>query len=103
MKRATAIGIITTVLGLYGAATQNSQSPPANPVSQTACEKSPEQYQTGQRPQLLFFRDQREHFFNGFIGPSASRAGGLANSPNTVVLLGNKIVRMPFLRIASRT
>ena len=36
MKRATAIGIITTVLGLYGAAAQNSQSPPANPVSKAA-------------------------------------------------------------------
>jgi hypothetical protein len=34
MKRATAIGIMTIVLGLYGAAAQNSQSPAANPGSQ---------------------------------------------------------------------
>ena len=32
MKRATAIGITITVLGLYGAAAQNSQSPPSSPV-----------------------------------------------------------------------
>ena len=33
MKRATAIGVITTVLGLYGAVAQNNQSPPAKPAS----------------------------------------------------------------------
>ena len=36
MKRATAIGIITTVLGLYGAAAQNSQSPAAKPAPKVA-------------------------------------------------------------------
>jgi hypothetical protein len=36
MKRATVIGIITTVLGLCGAAAQNSQSPPSNPVPKAA-------------------------------------------------------------------
>ena len=36
MKRATVIGIITTVLGLYGAAAQNSQSPPSNPAPKAA-------------------------------------------------------------------
>ncbi len=36
MKRATVIGVITTVLGLYGAAAQNSQSPPPNPASKAA-------------------------------------------------------------------
>jgi hypothetical protein len=36
MKRATAIGITITVLGLYGAATQNSQSPPSSPAPKAA-------------------------------------------------------------------
>jgi hypothetical protein len=36
MKRATVIGIITTVLGLYEAAAQNSQSPPSNPAPKAA-------------------------------------------------------------------
>ena len=36
MKRATAIGIITTMLGLFGAAAQNSQSPPSNPAPKAA-------------------------------------------------------------------
>ena len=35
MKRATVIGIITTVLGLYGAAAQDSQSTPAKPAAAT--------------------------------------------------------------------
>jgi len=36
MKRATMIGIATTVLGLCGAPAQNIQSPPSNPVPQAA-------------------------------------------------------------------
>lgn len=36
MKRAIAIGITITVLGLYGAAAQNSQSSPANPLPKAA-------------------------------------------------------------------
>ena len=36
MNRATLIGIITTVLGFYGAAAQNSQTPPSNPASKAA-------------------------------------------------------------------
>ena len=36
MKRATAIGITITVLGLCGATAQNSQSPPSSPVPKAA-------------------------------------------------------------------
>ena len=35
-EKSNAIGIMTTVLGLYGAAAQNSQSPPSNPVPKAA-------------------------------------------------------------------
>ena len=36
MKRATVIGILTTVLGLYGTAAQNSQVPSPNPAPKAA-------------------------------------------------------------------
>ena len=36
MKRTTVIGILTTVLGLYGASAQNSQVPPSNPAPKAA-------------------------------------------------------------------